>query len=123
MELLSSKIGLSLLIKFLRSCPRARKNQYPVFFLGDSEANTHNYNPDKIHKCVVTRNTTTIVMRGVKDVIAEYKNITAIRFAFLTSQENSADLVSKVFDDPIAVANSKAFKCGHINFLDNNFPY
>ena len=122
LELLSTKIGLSLLIKFLRSCPRARSYQYPVFFLGDSEANTHNYNPEKVHKCVVTRNTTTIVMRGVKDIIAEYKNITAVKFAFLTSEENSADLVSKVFEDSIEVANSDAFKCGDAKFLDGNFP-
>lgn len=122
MELLSSKIALSLLIKFLRSCPRARSYQYPVIFLGDSEANTHNFNPQKIHKCVVTRNTTTIVMRGVHDVVDEFKNIVAVKFAFLNSEQNSADLVSKVFEDPIEISNSSAFKHGDPKFLDNNFP-
>ena len=123
MELLSTKIALSLLIKFLRSCPRARGNDFPVYFLGDSEANTHNYNPEKIHKCVVTRNTTAIVMRGVHDVIDEFKNITAVKFAFLNSEQNSADLVSKIFEDPISVSNSKEFKCGDPLFLDSNFPH
>ena len=49
--------------------------EFECLFVGDSLANTHNYNPNKLHKCIVTKNCTEIVMRSLKDLITEYENI------------------------------------------------
>ena len=122
MELLGSKLGLGLLSKLLRSCPRLKDFDFPCYFLTDSEANTFSYSPHKIHKCIVTRNCTTIVMKGIKDILEENRNIQKIQFAFCNSQENAADTCSKIFPNSIEVANSSFFKNGHELYCKEDFP-
>ena len=122
MELLGSKLGLGLLSKLLRSCPRLKDFDFPCYFLTDSEANTFSYSPNKIHKCIVTRNCTTIVTKGIKDILEENKNIKKIQFAFCNSQENAADTCSKIFPNSIEVANSSFFKNGHQLYCQDDFP-
>ena len=122
MELLGSKLGLGLLSKLIRSCPRLKDYDFPIYFLTDSEANTFQYNPNKVHKCIVTRNCTTIVTKGIKDILEDNKNIQRIYFAFCNSHENAADTCSKIFPNSIEVANSSFFKHGHELYCKEDFP-
>lgn len=122
MELLSSKVALGQIVKFMRSCQRVKEFKFPVYILGDSQANSYNYDTGKSHKCIVTRNCTTIVLQGLKDLVTEYDSITKICMGFVPTEQNAADLCSKEFEDPVEVCNSKFFREGDKQFIDPDFP-
>ena len=87
---------------------------------GDSEAVSFGYNPQRIEKNVLVRNSAIAALRDSKRIIS-YNPTAQIHYACIPGERNSSDLVSKAHTNICEKTNSDFFRHGHPDYLDPQF--
>ena len=120
-EISSHRLGVNLLKTFLSSTDLS-KHEFDIYLLTDSIASTYIYDPRHIHKCIIAKNAASLVTTFIDTTIGQYKNIKRFSIAWVSGENNPGDKGSKLFQDPIEVANSKILLNGPDEFLYENYP-
>ena len=95
--------------------------EFKLEISSDSTCHLWSLDPVKIHKSVLLKNITRGIHLLLRDLTLTYSSL-MITYSFVESQLNTADLHSKLVDDPVAIANSDQWRSGNDCFFDARYP-
>ena len=120
-EIGSHRIGVNLLKTILQAVDLSN-HTFDIFLLTDSTASTYIYDPKHIYKCILSRNAASLVTTFINTTLGQHKNIKRFSLGYISGLKNPADKGSKLFNNPVEIANSKILLNGPDEFLENNYP-